>query len=81
MDWNLNYDYIFKLDYRFEFGLRLGLGFELMVKDLMVMGHVLGKGKDMKKITIIRNTKNQKEIVVIIIINKLLILKILSNNT
>ena len=32
----MNYDYIFKLDYRFGFGfgLRLGLGFGLMGKDL-----------------------------------------------
>ena len=37
----MNYDYIFKLDYIFRFGLRLGLGFGLMGKDLMIMGYGL----------------------------------------
>ena len=43
MDWNLNYDYITRLDYRFEFGFGLGLelGFGLMGKDFMVMGYGL----------------------------------------
>ena len=34
----MNYDYIFRLNYRFGFGLRLG--FELMGKDLNGNGYI-----------------------------------------